>query len=154
MVDSVRSALQESADDERDDACAINQNKQQQHGQSTKYDGGEILNYELVVGNSDDSEYEEEGDPDEISDSDDDLREAEARLARLKKQQKLLAKQTKRERIAKETEEVEKSLKKMQKSAAKKGKKIITASSLRAMDDVVEEVDWLMDQKMKIKTVL
>ena len=108
MIVYVDGDLKKSADDESDDACAIVNKQQQKHG----HDGGEILNYELVVGNSDDSEYEEEDDPDndEISDSDDDLHEAEARLETLKKRQKLLLKQTKRDRIAKE---VEKSLKKL-----------------------------------------
>ena len=102
-----------------------------------------------MVGNSDDSENEFSAD--ESSESDGELLEAELRLEALKKQEKLLAKRSKRARIAKETEEVEKSLRKLKKNGG--GSKKITAASLRDMDDVMEEVDRLMDKNMKIKTV-
>ena len=70
----------------------------------------------------------------------------------LKKEQKKLAKKAKLERIARQTKEAEKSLKKLKGGREKsKGQKILTAASLRGMDDVVEEVDRLMDKNLKIK---
>ena len=151
-LNDVDVALEEESTDHDGDgiyACASGKNKkgkQKQHGE----DGGEILNCEVVVGNSDDSENESVAD--ETSDSDGELLEAELRLEALKKEEKLLEKRAKRARIAKETEEVEKSLQKLKKNGGAKAKKV-TAASLRNMDDVMEEVDRLMDKNMKIKTV-
>ena len=142
-----QSADEDNRSSSEDDfhACARNVNKQpsKQH----RDDGGAILNYEVVVGNSDDS-----GNDAESSESDEELREADQKLQALRKQQKLLFKQSKRARIAQETEEIQKSLRKLKKNG-KTGKSKITSKSLRTMDDVMEEVDQLMDKNMKIKAV-
>ena len=152
MIESVDEALLSSAEEDNDHveayACAstTKQNVNKQHGGE---DGGELLNYQIVVGNPDDTDNEGEA-----SESDEEIREAELQLQAMRKQQKLLFKQTKRARIAQETEEIRKSLLKLKKDAdVRSGKKQLTAKSLRGMDDVMEEVDQLMDANMKIKTV-
>ena len=114
-------------------------------------DGGDILNHEVVVGNSDDSDNEVDTDT-ASSESDDELRVAEQKLEVMRKEQKRLFKQSKRARIARETQEIEKSLR-LLKKCGKPARKKVTAKSLRAMNDVVDEVDQLMDKHMKIKTV-
>ena len=159
MVDSVDAALEESSDGNKSDdpyACVDTepdrhlevQNKQQhEHGD---HDGD---------GDSCDEHSDHNVDSDlqsSSSESDEDLREAELRLEVLKQEQKLLYKQSKRARIAKETEAVAKSLSKLKregKHAASKKSKAVTVKSLRSMDDVVEQVDRLMDSNMKIKSV-
>ena len=117
--------------------------------------GGDILNYEVLIGNSDDESNN--GGSDTQSDSDgDEVREARARLKQMRKEQKKLLRRSKLERIALESQEVGKSLKKLKGNAdARKSKssKKVTAASLRGMDDVVAKVDRLMDKNMKIKTV-
>ena len=95
MIEGVDVVLNQSADeDNRSDsdddvyACVDPRNvtkkqNKQQHGQ----DGGGILNYEVIVGNSDDTESD--GD---ATESDEELREADRKLQALKQQQKLLFK--------------------------------------------------------------
>ena len=153
MIESVDVALQSSADEDKENsdvdpyACAAAsvKNVNKQHGE----DGGEILNYEVNIGNSYDTDNEFES-----SESDEELRDAELKLEAMRKEQKILFKQSKRARIAQETAEIQKSLLKLQKNAVGKSvKKRVTAKSLRSMDDVVEQVDLLMDKNMRIKTV-
>ena len=152
MVDSVDVVLEDScSDDNKSDgpyACADEkrghhdekqQQTEQQHG-----DREEHVNFTDI-----DSDLESLS-----SESDDDLREAELRLEAMKQEQKLLYKQSKRARIAQETEAVAKSLRKLKKEGKHGASRSpVTVKSLRAMEDVVEEVDQLMDRNMRIKTV-
>ena len=98
---------------------------------------------------SDDANYDPSGE----SDDDEDLREAEARLRLLKSQQKRLQRQSKRTRIERETAEVENSLKELKKSVNQpiSETKRVTSASLRAMDDVVADVDRLMDKNLSFR---
>ena len=162
MVDSVDAALEESSDGNKSDdqyACVDTagrdrhleiQNKQKQqheHGDGDGDSSDEHSNHNDNV----DLDLQSSS-----SESDEDLRDAEVRLEILKQEQKLLYKQSKRARIAKETEAVEKSLSKLKregKHAASKKSKSVTVKSLRSMDDIVEQVDRLMDSNMKIKSI-
>ena len=119
---------------------------------------GDIINNELFL--HDDSDGNEEphvhaNDSADSDSSDDEIKNAEQTLKEIKKQQKKLIKQAKLERIAKETKDAQKLLKKLKCGGGKvKEKKEITVASLRAMDDVVEEVDKLMEKKkLKAKKV-
>ena len=87
-------------------------------------------------------------------DSDGYLREAEMKLQLLRKQHKQLQKQAKRARVEKETADLEKSLNALKKGKSKEKTVTVTSASLRAMDDVVDEVDKLMDQHMSFRTVV
>ena len=157
MADGVSRDKSESADsnnsESEDYACVGNKNvnKQQQHRTSSS---GDILNHELALSHSSHSEQsndESDYDPSVESEDDDDLKEAELQLQLMKKQQRDLLKKSKRARIERETEEVRRSLEVLKKSSnAKRGKKV-NAASLRAMDEVVDEVDRLMDRHMNIK---
>ena len=153
MEKAVDRALGDCSDDDnsdRYDACVRNHNnnKVEQDGS-----GGDILNHEVVIGNSDDSdnkesEYESACESDE---DEEDLKEAERKLSLLKKKQRVLEQQSKRARIARETAEVEKALQQLEKDNGKQKKRKVTAKSLRAMDEVVDEVNRLMDRHMNIR---
>ena len=159
LVNGVNDTL---VDIDGDGACVgtrKSKQKQTQDRTHEEHDGDESLNAQVSpASNSDDDKTEEtdsvvEEETDEDEDSDDDLKIAEAKLQLLRKEQKILQKQAKRARILQETAELEKSLKSLRKSTSKSKKKSITAATLRTMDDVVDEVDRLMDQKMNIKSV-
>ena len=149
MVDGVNAALgDESSDGYKTDAlnaCAKDhlQQQQQQHGDSVDAHASYV--------------YESENDSDletVSTESDDDLGEAELKLEAMRKEQKLLLKQSKRARIARETKQLEISLGELRRDKKHgAGKKSVTLKSLRTMDDVVEQVDQLMDRNMRIKTV-
>ena len=90
--------------------------------------------------------------------SDGELKKAEERLKAVKKERKRLLKKNKLEQVARQTKEVEKSLKKLKSGGrdssdgSRKNKKV-DIKSLRAMDDVVEKVDRLMEKNsLKTKT--
>ena len=142
MVDSVDIALDGDADVESGDgesyACASDGGRSKQ---KQKHDG------ESNGGTDSDCEQNSIS-----SDSDEELREAELKLQLMKKQQKVLEKQNKRDRIARETAELEQSLKclSLKNDALKPKKKKVTAASLRSMRDVVREVDQLMEKNMRI----
>ena len=122
---------------------------------------GDIINNELFL--HDDSDGDDDthvhADADDSADpsssSDDEIKNAEKTLKEIKKEQKKLMKKAKLERIAKETKEAQKLLKKLKCGGGKvKEKKEINVASLRAMGDVVEEVDKLMEKKkLKAKQV-
>ena len=130
MIESVDEALLSSAEEDNDHveayACASSTTKQNVNKQHGGEDGGELLNYQLVVGNPDDTDNEGEA-----SESDEEIREAELQLQAMRKQQKLLFKQTKRARIAQETEEIRKSLLKIKKDADVRSCLLYTSPSPR-----------------------
>ena len=78
--------------------------------------------------------------------SDEEVRLAREELELLKKQQKDVAKKSKLDKINEEKKALRKSI---EKAGGKK--KVLNIASLRKMDDVVEKVDRLMDQKLKLK---
>ena len=125
-----------------DRACVddVNNSDQQKH-QHEEHELSDALSLSAEENESNVSEVEETDE-----DSDDELTEAEIKLELMKKEFKILQKEEKRARIAKETEELERALKSLKKS--KPSKKHVTATTLRAMDDVVDEVDKLMDRNM------
>ena len=151
MAEGVDVPLDEFTDQENNDdgqyACAPPKNN------NKLGNGGDILNYEVLIGNSDDSNVD--GDDDSESSEGEEVRKATAKLTQMRKEQRKLLRKSKLERIASEAQEVEKSLKKLKENAdvRKKKSKKVTAASLRGMDDVVAKVDRLMDKHMRIKVV-
>ena len=150
LVNGVDGTLVKSP--ENHNGACVGTRKQQQ--QQQKRADEDLENGELspVV-----DEYDADGSCSEIvgserfsdSESDEEIREAEARLQLMKKQHKVLKKQEKRARIAEETAEVEKALKNLRKG--KQTKNDVTVASLRSMGDVVNQVDRLMDKNLSFK---
>ena len=142
------------ADADDDNACVGTRRSKQKQTEDGDRNGGGVLN---GARNSDTNEIEEnvseEEEIEDNEDSDEELKIAEAKLELMKKEQKILQKQAKRARILRETAELEKSLQSLRKSNSKSKKTVVTAATLRSMDDVVDEVDRLMDQNMNIKSV-
>ena len=150
-VDGVDGTLIQSPEN-RNGACVGIRKQHSQQQQKRADEGDEVLE------NGDHSAVDSEHDGDELivseavisdSESDDELREAEVKLQLLRKQHKILQKQEKRQRIAKETAELEKALSNLKKG--KQPKKDVTVASLRSMGDIVQQVDRLMDQNMSFK---
>ena len=142
------------ADADDDNACVGTRRSKQKQTEDGDRNGGGVLNR---ARNSDTNEIEEnvseEEEIEDNEDSDEELKIAEAKLELMKKEQKILQKQAKRARILRETAELEKSLQSLRKSNSKSKKTVVTAATLRSMDDVVDEVDRLMDKNMNIKSV-
>ena len=151
MERGVDRALEESSDNNNSDNACVRNNNNNKHDDGS----GGILNSEVIIGNSDDSENQESQyeAASESEENDDDLLAAERNLQLLKKKHQVLQQQSKRARIKRETAEVEKALKQLEKENGKHKikKSNVTAKSLRAMDEVVSEVDRLMDRHMNIK---
>ena len=110
-------------------------------------DGGEIINNEFLLS---EEESCSDIDGDHVESSDEDVKAAREQLERLKLKQKDVAKQNKLKKIAEETKAVRKSLDRIG-SKGKRASGHVTVASLRKMDDVVDRVDKLMDEKLKFK---
>ena len=82
------------------------------------------------------------------SDEDDiDIKNAKAKLKQLLKKQEKQRKDEKLRRLAEETRRVEKSLKEEGRKKEKKATRSVTSADLRSMNDVVQKVDRIMDDK-------
>ena len=108
---------------------------------------GEIINEEFILSE------EESIDGDLVESSDEEVRIAKKELESLKKKQRDLARKNKLEKIAEEKKALKKSLVKSSEKRRKSDQHVVTVASLRKMDDVVDRVDQLMDQNLKIKCV-
>ena len=128
-------------------------NKQKSSGDN----GGNILDGEFFNFDHDsdslDDDYVESND--EITDAE--LSNVEKKLKLMKLEEKRLQKVAKYRRLSQEAEEVEKSIKSLQKKnkgGKGAGRKKVTNAELRGMKDVMNEVDKLMDSKVRRKNIV
>ena len=121
----------------------VNKNKTTNFG-----NGGNILGEEFYNHDSDSLEDGEcsPSDDDEITDAE--VANVEKKLRLMKLEEKRLKKEEKYRRLSQEAVEVEKSIKELKKKN-KKGKKKVTNVELRGMKDIMDEVDKLMDDKVR-----
>ena len=115
-------------------------------------DGGSIFGVEIFNHQSESDDGDEENSSAEITDAE--VTDLEKRLKNMKLEEKRLKKLEKYRRLSAEAEQVEKSIKSLkgEKKNGKEKKKKITAGALRGMKHVMDEVDKIMDEKVKRST--
>ena len=153
----------ETSEKETGSSPTQNQNNNKHKLSTSVDDDGSIFGEEVFVHTEDefgDSSLAE-SDNSDSEQSDMDVTDAEiasvqSRIEEMKLEEKRIRKLEKFKKLSQEAEQMERSLKKLKKKSGGAGKqsKKVTNVSLRGMKDVMEEVDKLMDKKVKRKSKL